>query len=123
MIRRPPRSTLFPYTTLFRSVRVVDPPLHDALVAGAAAQQRRLVHVAARYFSGFVSDAAAFAGSTFIVQTGSTAIVWPPALEPETVRDDRHGRERHRGARQDRREPDAPEGLERAGPARDQDRV
>src|SRR3712207_7585584 len=37
MIRRPPRSTLFPYTTLFRSVRVgavqaerplaVDPPL------------------------------------------------------------------------------------------------
>src|SRR3712207_8856449 len=24
MIRRPPRSTLFPYTTLFRSARVVD---------------------------------------------------------------------------------------------------
>src|SRR3712207_8207767 len=24
MIRRPPRSTLFPYTTLFRSVRLVD---------------------------------------------------------------------------------------------------
>src|SRR2546422_7183286 len=24
MIRRPPRSTLFPYTTLFRSIRVVD---------------------------------------------------------------------------------------------------
>src|SRR5256885_12206948 len=24
MIRRPPRSTLFPYTTLFRSVQVVD---------------------------------------------------------------------------------------------------
>src|SRR2546425_6978578 len=24
MIRRPPRSTLFPYTTLFRSVKVVD---------------------------------------------------------------------------------------------------
>src|SRR3712207_7562924 len=24
MIRRPPRSTLFPYTTLFRSVRVAD---------------------------------------------------------------------------------------------------
>src|SRR5438034_8179156 len=30
MIRRPPRSTLFPYTTLFRSVRVVLPsPLLD----------------------------------------------------------------------------------------------
>src|SRR3712207_7518054 len=25
MIRRPPRSTLFPYTTLFRSLRVDDP--------------------------------------------------------------------------------------------------
>src|SRR2546427_8454815 len=25
MIRRPPRSTLFPYTTLFRSTRMVDP--------------------------------------------------------------------------------------------------
>ena len=24
MIRRPPRSTLFPYTTLFRSIRYVD---------------------------------------------------------------------------------------------------
>src|SRR5258708_20724031 len=26
MIRRPPRSTLFPYTTLFRSLRVASPP-------------------------------------------------------------------------------------------------
>src|SRR2546426_5635489 len=30
MIRRPPRSTLFPYTTLFRSLdREVDAPEHD----------------------------------------------------------------------------------------------
>src|SRR2546425_2803404 len=28
MIRRPPRSTLFPYTTLFRSRRCVDPGAH-----------------------------------------------------------------------------------------------
>src|SRR5690349_23413696 len=35
MIRRPPRSTLFPYTTLFRSVRVRD-------LQSAAAQLRRL---------------------------------------------------------------------------------
>src|SRR2546422_1166584 len=38
MIRRPPRSTLFPYTTLFRSVRLAHP--HDAAeiidVVGAA---------------------------------------------------------------------------------------
>src|SRR3712207_7362499 len=39
MIRRPPRSTLFPYTTLFRSRRVElgrrrgEPPLHDGLAA------------------------------------------------------------------------------------------
>src|SRR2546430_13399778 len=32
MIRRPPRSTLFPYTTLFRS-----PPCHGALVAALGA--------------------------------------------------------------------------------------
>src|SRR2546422_7874525 len=35
MIRRPPRSTLFPYTTLFRSVVAVD--LHEALKAAAFA--------------------------------------------------------------------------------------
>src|SRR2546427_6641930 len=29
MIRRPPRSTLFPYTTLFRSLRDGDPVLGD----------------------------------------------------------------------------------------------
>src|SRR5258707_8462882 len=27
MIRRPPRSTLFPYTTLFRSLALISPPL------------------------------------------------------------------------------------------------
>src|SRR3989475_11801848 len=38
MIRRPPRSTLFPYTTLFRSVRVLG---HD-VVRDAARLRRRL---------------------------------------------------------------------------------
>src|SRR2546430_12330670 len=39
MIRRPPRSTLFPYTTLFRSGADEDPELHlgaEALCARAA---------------------------------------------------------------------------------------
>src|SRR3712207_7738365 len=37
MIRRPPRSTLFPYTTLFRSVRsLLAIPLVAALLAAAA---------------------------------------------------------------------------------------
>src|SRR2546430_8146938 len=30
MIRRPPRSTLFPYTTLFRSVRILEDHLQPA---------------------------------------------------------------------------------------------
>src|SRR2546430_13007848 len=36
MIRRPPRSTLFPYTTLFRSVDVVELDLHARREAGEA---------------------------------------------------------------------------------------
>src|SRR3712207_9082050 len=32
MIRRPPRSTLFPYTTLFRSLMAIIPKLEDELV-------------------------------------------------------------------------------------------
>src|SRR2546422_5428339 len=31
MIRRPPRSTLFPYTTLFRSLELVTPPVAKEL--------------------------------------------------------------------------------------------
>src|SRR2546426_5150696 len=38
MIRRPPRSTLFPYTTLFRSLRA-----DDAARAGAVLHQHRLL--------------------------------------------------------------------------------
>src|SRR2546429_2629418 len=38
MIRRPPRSTLFPYTTLFRSVH--RPELRDGLMALVDEQQR-----------------------------------------------------------------------------------
>src|SRR5256885_12035291 len=48
MIRRPPRSTLFPYTTLFRSARLAP----DALVA----RSRRTVIVVAREELAFVED-------------------------------------------------------------------
>src|SRR3989442_10153783 len=37
MIRRPPRSTLFPYTTLFRSTSYAESPDIDALSPGANA--------------------------------------------------------------------------------------
>src|SRR5687767_15457636 len=33
MLRRPPRSTLFPYTTLFRSLRAVPAALHAGVAA------------------------------------------------------------------------------------------
>src|SRR5438270_1934265 len=40
MIRRPPRSTLFPYTTLFRSRVVVREPAHGGLLLQAAHGRR-----------------------------------------------------------------------------------
>src|SRR2546422_5109790 len=45
MIRRPPRSTLFPYTTLFRSREPVDPEVlaRAALLAGARPAVSRFV--------------------------------------------------------------------------------
>src|SRR3712207_8289132 len=36
MIRRPPRSTLFPYTTLFRSIKKSDSPLEEVAFRAAA---------------------------------------------------------------------------------------
>src|SRR3712207_8841707 len=36
MMRRPPRSTLFPYTTLFRSVPLLSAAVDDAVDQGAA---------------------------------------------------------------------------------------
>src|SRR3712207_7549800 len=38
MIRRPPRSTLFPYTTLFRSCPVHRPPPTDGAMGGSRAR-------------------------------------------------------------------------------------
>src|SRR3712207_7910403 len=45
MIRRPPRSTLFPYTTLFRSIRETPDPtgrLHATIAWPAAGRRCRL---------------------------------------------------------------------------------
>src|SRR5688572_31723538 len=49
MIRRPPRSTLFPYTTLFRSVldmAVADPQLPVRVAVDSGAGRRVVVDVA-----------------------------------------------------------------------------
>src|SRR5438552_14611205 len=47
MLRRPPRSTLFPYTTLFRSWRSSFRPRPDALVPRGGTQHGDVVEAAA----------------------------------------------------------------------------
>src|SRR4051794_41711833 len=39
MIRRPPRSTLFPYTTLFRSLPLLEVSVPDVLVSSALPEE------------------------------------------------------------------------------------
>src|SRR2546430_15655049 len=48
MIRRPPRSTLFPYTTLFRSISTSSPPTRPVSVRSPAAARRTSFHVGDR---------------------------------------------------------------------------
>src|SRR3712207_8430180 len=58
MIRRPPRSTLFPYTTLFRSRTILAPPeglrggglseRYDLVVVGAGPSGSATTHYASR---------------------------------------------------------------------------
>src|SRR3712207_8235904 len=65
MIRRPPRSTLFPYTTLFRSPRVAQARAHlvggvgedlsEAVVGGDAAEVRVVRPVAESLAGGLLS--------------------------------------------------------------------
>src|SRR3712207_6892694 len=62
MIRRPPRSTLFPYTTLFRSVERVDLERLRAGAGGAAAEPGEVDRERARDAGGLDSDGAIDAG-------------------------------------------------------------
>src|SRR2546430_3194655 len=45
MIRRPPRSTLFPYTTLFRSAQGVKTATYDALYNNATGPEDRFLAI------------------------------------------------------------------------------
>src|SRR5258708_21819301 len=51
MIRRPPRSTLFPYTTLFRSLAGGDEGLDQVVLL---ADEVQVAHVAGRVRTGFL---------------------------------------------------------------------
>src|SRR5256886_12875863 len=57
MIRRPPRSTLFPYTTLFRSGEIQVTPMQMALIAATVANGGRVPtpYLAAELRNGSVS--------------------------------------------------------------------
>src|SRR3712207_8152237 len=71
MIRRPPRSTLFPYTTLFRSTR----PAQSALVPGLARDVAELTSV--NVLVGWVESVAivvAGAGSGLLIDRKSTRL-------------------------------------------------
>src|SRR2546425_7604482 len=67
MIRRPPRSTLFPYTTLFRSLATVSVPLDvrigEITVHDVTFAQGRVAYVD--------SDSLVLTGTRFVSQTGT----------------------------------------------------
>src|SRR3712207_8404430 len=73
MIRRPPRSTLFPYTTLFRSVAAALGPLLSAGVVGDMSEGERLLDAASR--DGAVALLADHAPS------GPMAVAGPPSAD------------------------------------------
>src|SRR3712207_8949664 len=64
MIRRPPRSTLFPYTTLFRSAEVSDSDALLRLLAEAARAQCRADIAVVEQLAGEDVEVVAVAGAT-----------------------------------------------------------
>src|SRR3989449_6386587 len=82
MIRRPPRSTLFPYTTLFRSVSDAD--RRDRPGVGASAVARRAEPAARRGALGRDRGAVARAGGPELTDTLQLLpLGQPPAPLPE----------------------------------------
>jgi len=77
MIRRPPRSTLFPYTTLFRSdmgermVKAVGPQLIAGIPQGRAGQPEEVAKLAAFLAS---DDAAWITGKIYRIDGGVVGI-------------------------------------------------
>src|SRR2546425_10007246 len=79
MIRRPPRSTLFPYTTLFRSQQPVAPKAWDRLlrVSGAGG----LAGIFLVSFAPTLGELAVLVSLTLFVN-GPYSMFLPPAREP-----------------------------------------
>src|SRR3989441_5190270 len=60
MIRRPPRSTLFPYTTLFRSIRAAEDPITVSLWPGSGLEISAVTAITLLIFIGAMSKSAQF---------------------------------------------------------------
>src|SRR5687768_18228475 len=71
MIRRPPRSTLFPYTTLFRSIQLLSEPERSQTIAANEREQK-------------AADAAVEAASRANAK-------WPPLDRKSTRLNSSHG--------------------------------
>src|SRR3989449_8225654 len=87
MIRRPPRSTLFPYTTLFRSTPPPTGPEIELVISGGGARNPVLVELLATrvrprpvlpfdrlFFDGEAKEALAFAFLGFLTDRKSTRL-------------------------------------------------
>src|SRR2546426_7493655 len=93
MIRRPPRSTLFPYTTLFRSKRLLTP---DRLGTSLHLAMRRIEKRVARQLANLAQLGVAKAGDRKSTRLNSSHLVISYAvfcLKKKNVRTvlDRHG--------------------------------
>src|SRR3712207_9388885 len=83
MIRRPPRSTLFPYTTLFRSH-------HDCALVDVAVNSERFVGARALWRAGNVSEVVVASASPEAVGLSSVAGLLDPV--PRTAKHGLHVR-------------------------------
>src|SRR3989449_11422224 len=82
MIRRPPRSTLFPYTTLFRSLNEGSLMyMPNTLPAVSLTTQRRLLHVEDSILMTFPEVASVWGKAG----RANTATDWAPMSMVETV--------------------------------------
>src|SRR2546422_10145957 len=95
MIRRPPRSTLFPYTTLFRSIDAApafdNDTIHGNFFCGPNADEIAFLHASDGYFHLFaVSDHTGDPGG--LIQQGfygATGAVTSPGLKRLTKQNQR----------------------------------
>src|SRR2546422_7257200 len=96
MIRRPPRSTLFPYTTLFRSVRELAPRLEGYRIARARLAKtdvlRRVKAAAAphpprdRKSTRLNSSHGYISYAVFCLKKKKTVPAVPPTVQPRSDR-------------------------------------